>query len=90
MSSEETAETAGDPPDATDMEHVSLRLPAQLLDDVDNVWEERGFSSRSEFLRNAVRDATYPPTTLSDEAIEAIEESAEQIRNGDFVPLNDG
>lgn len=42
-------------------EKVNLRLPASLLDDIDERWREEGYSSRSEFMREALRDAVYGP-----------------------------
>lgn len=71
------------------MEHVTLRVPPQLLAQVDDVYEKRGFASRSDFLRNAIRDAAYPATVLSEETYEDIEESTEQLRDGEFVSLEE-
>lgn len=89
MSGDTTAEDTGRPPEeAAEMEHITLRLPAHLLDEVNDVWAERGFANRSEFLRTAVRDAVYPPTTLSAETLETIEESIQQFEDDDVVDLD--
>ena len=71
------------------MEHVTLRVPTQLLEQVDDVYEKRGFASRSDFLRTAIRDAAYPPTVLPEETLADIEESTGQLRDGEFVSLDE-
>lgn len=38
-------------------EKVNLRLPNDFLADLDERWQEQGFNSRSEFMREALRDA---------------------------------
>ena len=48
-------------PDNQDMEKVNLRVAKPLLDEVDEVWHERGFNSRSEFIRWAMREAVNNP-----------------------------
>jgi metal-responsive CopG/Arc/MetJ family transcriptional regulator len=64
---------------------VNIRVPEQLLEEVDEVYEKRGYSNRSEFIRNAIRDALNPPIRLSDKALEEIEESKEELRKGEYV-----
>lgn len=74
-------------PDATDEggeEKVNLRLPASLLADVDERWREEGYSSRSEFIREALRDAVYGPR-LSRRALADLAVSEEQFADGDTV-----
>lgn len=45
-------------PDGND-EKVNLRLPKEFLADLDKQWHEQGYNSRSEFIREALRDAVY-------------------------------
>lgn len=40
---------------------VNLRIAEPLLDEADEVWKERGFNSRSEFIRWAIREAVNHP-----------------------------
>lgn len=40
---------------------INIRVTERQLDEIDRVWKEEGFTSRSEFLRHAVRDATENP-----------------------------
>ena len=50
--------TGGDGPE---MVQINLRLSNAFLEDIDATWKERGFNSRSEFLRYAARDAVKHP-----------------------------
>jgi metal-responsive CopG/Arc/MetJ family transcriptional regulator len=45
-----------------EMEKINVRVPQSLLAQVDDVWEERGYANKSEFIRDALRDAVNPPT----------------------------
>lgn len=47
--------------DDPDMTSVNLRLTEAMLEDIDAVWREEGFTSRSEFMRAVLRDATAHP-----------------------------
>lgn len=40
---------------------VNVRLTETFLDDIDAAWKEEGYNSRSEFIRDAVRDAVNHP-----------------------------
>jgi len=47
--------------DDPEIERINLRLSQSFLDVVDEAWRERGFNSRSEFIRYAMRDAVNHP-----------------------------
>lgn len=47
----------GDP----EIDRINLRIARSFLDVVDETWRERGFNSRSEFIRYALRDAVNHP-----------------------------
>ncbi|ESP89573.1 transcriptional regulator, CopG family protein [Candidatus Halobonum tyrrellensis G22] len=53
-----------------------------FLDDIDTTWKEEGYNSRSEFIRDAVRDAVKHPdlTRESWKEIAAVEHAR---RTGD-------
>jgi metal-responsive CopG/Arc/MetJ family transcriptional regulator len=68
----------------TETENINIRITTQLLDDLDDSWEERGYNSRSEFIRQAIRDAVHQ-TQLSPSTLEALLESSHQARRGEFV-----
>ena len=53
----ETERNHSDP----EIERINLRLSRSFLDVVDEAWRERGFNSRSEFIRYAMRDAVNHP-----------------------------
>ena len=48
---------------------------------MDDTWQERGFNSRSEFIRYTLRDAVEFPTFDRDELV-ALLEAEEEIREG--------
>lgn len=68
-----------------EMEKINVRVPQSLLAQIDEVWEERGYANKSEFIRDALRDAVEPPTQLSEEALEHLVESREQREQGGTV-----
>ena len=44
-----------------EIDRINLRISRSFLDVVDEVWRERGFNSRSEFIRYALREAVNHP-----------------------------
>ena len=44
-----------------EIERINLRLSQSFLEVVDETWRQRGFNSRSEFIRYAMRDAVTHP-----------------------------
>lgn len=52
------------------MEKINVRVPASLLGQIEETWEERGYSSKSEAIRDALRDWVDPSVTLSEETLE--------------------
>jgi metal-responsive CopG/Arc/MetJ family transcriptional regulator len=83
MSTDSDAGTNGE------MEKINVRVPKTLLAEIDDVWEERGYANKSEFVRDALRDAVEPPTQLSEEALAHLAESREQREDGDTVSQAD-
>ncbi len=65
-------------------EKVNLRLPQDFLAHLDEQWQEQGYNSRSEFMREALRDAVYG-TRLSKRALEDLLESETQFEEGETV-----
>lgn len=74
---------SGTTPDGND-EKVNLRLPKDFLVDLDEQWQEQGYNSRSEFMREALRDAVYG-TRLSKRALEDLLKSHRQFEEGQTV-----
>ena len=46
---------------------MNFELTQSFLDEIDETWHGRGFNSRSEFIRDTLRDATEFPTFDRDE-----------------------
>lgn len=67
------------------MEKINVRVPESLLKRIDEEWERRGYSSKSEAIRDALRDWVNPPATLSEETLADLEESREQAERGETV-----
>ena len=42
-------------------DRINLRISRSFLDVIDESWRERGFNSRSEFIRYALREAVNHP-----------------------------
>ena len=70
MSSTDTNEDEGPP-----KTNINIRLTEALLEDIDATWVDEGYHSRSEFIREALRDAVRHPelTRQSWKEIAAIE-----------------
>ncbi len=56
MSNTDTAEGGG--PDKT---NINIRVTETMLEDIDATWQAEGYNSRSEFIREALRDAVRHP-----------------------------
>ena len=79
MSNSSTNESQSDDPETTT---INIRVTERQLEEIDAVWKEEGYTSRSEFLRHAIRDATnYPGASRSMLASIAAEEYA--MRKGE-------
>lgn len=72
-----------------EMEKINVRVPQSLLARIDEVWEQRGYASKSEFVRDALRDAVEPSTQLSEEALQHLAESQEQRAEGETISQDD-
>jgi metal-responsive CopG/Arc/MetJ family transcriptional regulator len=60
-----------------------------MSDEIDSIYEERGFTSRSEFIRQALRAAIDPAVTLSEETREVIRETEGQLERGETTSLDE-
>ncbi len=67
------------------MKKINVRVPESLLRRIDEEWERRGYSSKSEAIRDALRDWVSPPTTLSEETLNDLKKSREQAERGETV-----
>ena len=75
--------------DGEDMTKIDVRVPAQLLESIDDEYAERGYTTRSEAVRDALRAWVDPPVRLSDEILEDLAVSREQRERGETVALDE-
>ena len=68
---------------------IDVRVPTELVEQIDDEYHQRGYTSRSEAIRDALRAWVDPPVRLSDEALEDLATSRKQREEGDTVPLDD-
>lgn len=83
------AEAGADEKDIEDTETttINIRVTERQLEEIDRVWKEEGYTSRSEFLRHAIRDATrHPGASRSMLASIAAEEYA--MRKGESEAIS--
>jgi Arc/MetJ-type ribon-helix-helix transcriptional regulator len=71
------------------MEKINVRVPEQLLQQIDEEWERRGYSSKSEAIRDALRDWVNPQVQLSEEVLADLKESREQVERDETRSLDD-
>jgi metal-responsive CopG/Arc/MetJ family transcriptional regulator len=68
----------------TETTKINLRLSERLLAEADEMWEERGYNSRSEFIRQAIRDSVHS-SRLSAQTLESLLISEQQRERDDTV-----
>jgi len=83
--STDTDETGSEP----ETTKIDVRVPTELLDRIDEEYHSRGYTSRSEAIRDALRAWIDPPVRLSDEVLADLAASREQREEGETVPLAD-
>ncbi|MFB6228331.1 MAG: ribbon-helix-helix domain-containing protein [Halobacteriales archaeon] len=52
-----------------DTEQINVRVTESFLEEIDDVWQGRGYNSRSEFIRHVLGDAVENPTFDRDELL---------------------
>lgn len=68
---------------------INVRVPTELLEGIDETYEKRGYTSRSEAIRDALRDWLENPAPLSDEIVEALQTSRKQAERGETHTLEE-
>lgn len=76
-------------PNDEGMTKIDVRVPTHLLEQIDGEYKRRGFTSRSEAIREALRDWIDPPVRLSDEVLEDLVVSRAQRERGETRSLDD-
>lgn len=69
------------------MTKIDVRVPEALLETIEEEYERRGYASRSEAIRDALRSWADPPTQLSAETLEDLAASREQRDRGETQSL---
>ena len=69
-------------------ETINVRVPVSLLGEIDDFWQGRGFTSRSEYVRHTLRTSLHPSLTLSAEAQDAAR-AHEESGDREYVSLDD-
>lgn len=75
-------------PDGDRMTKIDVRVPADLLETIDEEYQRRGYTSRSEAIRDALRDWANPSVELSEDILEDIARSHEQRERGETRSLD--
>ena len=75
--------------DADTMTKIDVRVPTELLEQIDEEYTQRGYASRSEAVRDALRTWVTPPVRLSDRVVEDLAESRQQRERGETRSLED-
>ncbi len=70
------------------MRQLNTRIPGVLDEEIDITWKARGFASKSEFVRHALRVAVGP-IELSEETRGILKETAGELERGETVSHED-
>lgn len=68
---------------------IDVRVPTAMVDAIDEEFARRGYTSRSEAVRDALRDWLNPPVQLSEETLADLQESRAQREAGETMSLDD-
>ncbi|ELZ29105.1 hypothetical protein C474_13579 [Halogeometricum pallidum JCM 14848] len=71
--------------DGDRIEKIDVRVPTVVLETIDEEYARRGYASRSEAIRDAIRDWLNPSPQLSEEMLVDLEESRKQRKRGETV-----
>lgn len=71
------------------MEKIDVRVPTAVIEAINAEYRRRGYSSRSEAIRDALRDWLNPSVQLSPETLADLRESREQRESGETISLDD-
>ncbi|WP_324666052.1 ribbon-helix-helix domain-containing protein [Haloarcula sediminis] len=68
---------------------IDVRVPQKLVERIDAEYEERGYTSRSEAIRDALRAWVDPPIRLSEAVLADLESSRKQRERGETHSLDE-
>lgn len=80
------ASSSGSDSDPSDTRvQLNVRVTQQFLDRIDDIWQGRGFNSRSEYIRYVLHDAADNQTFDRDELL-ALALGERAYRNDETIP----
>jgi len=74
---------ADGPEGGGEMTKIDVRVPRQLVEQIDEAYANRGYTSRSEAIRDALRAWIDPPVRLSGDVLADLEVSRKQAERGE-------
>lgn len=72
----------------TEMENINVKVPSSEIEKLDQVVEARGYPSRSELIREAIRDKLDDEMSLKPEVLQRILK-ARNADEEDLIPLEE-
>lgn len=78
-----------EPGDGESTTKIDVRVPTRLVEQIDEEYAERGYTSRSEAIRDALRAWVDPPVRLSEEILEDLAVSRQQRERGETRSLDE-
>lgn len=72
-------------PDDPEMVKIDVKVTRRQKEEIDRIWRERGYPSRSEFVRDALREAMDP--VLTPDALRRLADGLDDIAEGRTVSL---
>lgn len=71
------------------MAKLDVRVPQEVLESIDEEYQRRGYATRSEAIRDALRDWLDPDPELSEEVLVDLAVSREQRESGETVSASE-
>lgn len=68
-----------------EMTKIDVRVPTHLIEQIDEEYQRRGYASRSEAIRDALRTWVGPPIMLSEEITKDLAVSRKQRERGETI-----
>jgi metal-responsive CopG/Arc/MetJ family transcriptional regulator len=65
-------------------DRVSLRIPPDLLAEIDRLWREHGFPNRTEFMIRAAVEYAGAHRSETDERLDELEERVQRLEASEF------
>lgn len=75
--------------DGENMQKIDVRVPSHLVEQIDEEYAKRGYTSRSEAIRDALRAWVDPPVRLSEDVLSDLATSRQQRERGETRSLDE-